>query len=493
MDEKSKQKQIKNSLRYMMVMGASSLAPLITLPIFTRILTKEDFGILILAEIYAVLITGVIFMGLNVIYDCNFFKYKNDVKKFSQLLYSILIFVFCNFFIFAGLTYFWKFSISRLIFRSTLYGNIIFYYLCATFFDRLSEFYFSYFKNLEDAKSYLKYSMTLIVFNLVLSIYMVVFLRMGISGWVYAKLLSALVLCLMLTYQLLLRLPLSFNKEILTESFKMGCPLVPNSLLKVAGMKIDKYMINLLASLGGVGVYGIGQRISYLSFSFMTALENVFQPHIYKQMFDSKESEQAIGKYLMPFVYISIFVVLLIALFSEEVVSILTPPSYHGVSDIVAILSMYYGFLFFSKLATLQFVFAKKTHISAVLLISSYILNIAVNIPFILKWGAVGAAWATLLVGIVTGTVMILIAQRHYFIKWRYDQLSAIFITAFAFTMALIILRNFSYDYVTRMVVKCIALGVYFYIGVRINVISMGNFYFIKNIITHRWYKSLQT
>ncbi len=492
MDEKNKQKQVMNSLRYMLTMGMSSFAPLITLPIFTRILTKEDFGVLILAEIYAVLIAGLIFMGLNVIYDCNFFKYKEDLKKLSQLLYSILIFVLCAFFVFGGITYFWKYSISQIIFRSVVYGDIIFYYLCATFFDRLSEFYLSYFRNSEDAKSYLKYSVMLIILNLVLSIYMVVFLRAGINGWVYAKLLSALFLCVFLTRKLLLRFPLSFNKEILIEALKMSCPLVPNSFLKVAGMRIDKYMINLLSSLGGVGVYGIGQRISYLSFSFMTALEHVFQPHVYKQMFDPGKREQAIGKYLMPFAYISIFVVLLIALFSEEVVSILTPPSYRGASDVVAILSMYYGFLFFSKLATLQFVFAKKTHISAALLIGSYILNIVVNIPFILKWGAVGAAWATLLAGLVTGTVMILMAQRYYFVKWHYGQLASIFITAFVSIVMLVILRNFSYDYMARLFVKCFVFCIYSFIGVRLNIISMNNIYFVKNIFVQRYYSNSQ-
>jgi len=472
----NKQKQINNSVRYMAVMGLSSLTPLITLPIFTRILTKEDFGILVLAEIYAVLINSFVFMGLNAIYDCNFFKYREEKKKFSQLLYSILIFVVCNFFIFAGLTYTWKLTISHFIFHTAIYGNIIFFYFCAVFFDRLSEYYLSFFRNSEDADSYLKYSMIFIFINLFLSIHMVVVLKMGVIGIIYAKLTASVVLCLFLTYKFLSIMPFSLDKAVLMEALKMGAPFVPKTFFKVAGTKIDKYMINLLASLGGVGIYSIGQKISYLSFAFMTALENVFKPQMYKRMFDTKDGGgDSVGDYLMPFVYISIFSVLLLALFSEELILLLTPESYHGAIDVVAILCMFYAVTFFGKFTSNQFIFAKKTHIHTVLILGTYGLNIVLNIPFIWKWGAVGAAWATFLSGTISNIIIFGIAQKYYSIKWHFTQLAAIFMAFFIPVVMLIILRNSFCAYSVRLIIKCVALGFYLYLGVRMKIISNRN------------------
>ena len=54
-----------------------NIFPFITMPILTRILTKEDYGILALAHIYAILTTGLTNLGLSVIYERNYFQYKN--------------------------------------------------------------------------------------------------------------------------------------------------------------------------------------------------------------------------------------------------------------------------------------------------------------------------------------------------------------------------------------------------------------------------------
>ena len=44
-------------------------------------------------------------------------------------------------------------------------------------------------------------------------------------------------------------------------------------------------MINLLGTLGGVGIYEIGQKLSNSIFIFMTALQQIFSPNVYKKMF----------------------------------------------------------------------------------------------------------------------------------------------------------------------------------------------------------------
>lgn len=78
---------------------------------------------------------------------------------------------------------------------------------------------------------------------------------------------------------------------------------------------------------------------------------------------------ESIGRYLTPFAYVSVLVALFIALISEEVVFLLIPLSYHGAIDIIIVLSMYYGFLFFGKLNGNQLIFMKKTHVLSFLLL----------------------------------------------------------------------------------------------------------------------------
>ena len=104
----------------------------------------------------------------------------------------------------------------------------------------------------------------------------------------------------------------------------------------------------------------------------MTAVQNVFSPQVYHRMFNLEDKGgESVGNYLTPFVYVSIIVALLIALFSEEVITILTPASYHGAIDIAIILSMFYGSLFFGKQP--QLMFSKKTHIMSLLTVGGIV------------------------------------------------------------------------------------------------------------------------
>jgi O-antigen/teichoic acid export membrane protein len=243
-------------------------------------------------------------------------------------------------------------------------------------------------------------------------------------------------------------------------------------------------MIGMLASLGGVGIYSIGQKVASVAFTYMTAIQNVFSPQVYTRMFDLKEKGgESVGRYLTPFVYISTAFTLIIAVFSEEIISILTPVSYHGAIDIVTVLAMYYGFLFFGKISPMQLIYAKKTHLCTVLSTVSIGFNIVLNIIFIMKWGAIGAAWGTFLAAVISGSIYFMVAQKNYLIKWEYLKIGTIFLVFFSSAMLMIVLRDFNTDYVTRLILKGISIGTYVYLGIKFDVITMDNYRLIRNAI----------
>jgi len=72
----NKEKQIKNSFIYLLPVIAQSLITILTFSIFTRILTKEDYGVLALAQIYAIFVNGIATFGLIKGYERNFLSTK---------------------------------------------------------------------------------------------------------------------------------------------------------------------------------------------------------------------------------------------------------------------------------------------------------------------------------------------------------------------------------------------------------------------------------
>ena len=130
----NKEQQIKNSFIYLLPIITSSVLFFIAIPIFTRILTKEDYGVLALAQVYAIFVNGLANFGMTAAYDRDYFQYRGNRLKTAQLLYSILLFVMFNFLLLAGLTYLFRGALSELIIGSVEHGNILFWAFCASIY-----------------------------------------------------------------------------------------------------------------------------------------------------------------------------------------------------------------------------------------------------------------------------------------------------------------------------------------------------------------------
>lgn len=476
-----KEKQIKNSFIYLVPVIIGNFLPMITLPILTRILTPEDYGVLALAGIYAIFVNGIANLGLTIGYERNFFENK-ETKKIAGLLYSTLLFVFIVLIIFGFITYLFKYQFSQWIIGSPDHANILFWSYCSTGIMGLKSYYLTYFKNTENAKSFVWYTIDENFLGVVFSLFLVAILRIGIIGVVWGQLLASLIIFSILSVKFFRFLPISFDVKALKDSLKLSVPLTPRIFFGVIGAQFDKYMIGLLNTIGGVGIYNLGQKFANIVFIFMTAIQNVFGPQVYSRMFDQEEEgKNSIGRYLTPFLYVSISIGILISLFSEEIFTILTPKSYHGAIDVVIILCMLYGSYFFGKQP--QLIYTKKTHITSLLTLMSIGLNILINIPFITKWGVMGAAWGTLLAGIISGTISFAVSQHYYNIKWEYGKISFIFLIFFGSALIMVLLRHFDTSYGIKVIFKIIALFSYFFLGVRLNILTKQNFLLVKNMI----------
>ena len=482
--DRYKRRQIRDSVLYQLPLLATNVLPLITLPIFTRILSKEDYGVYALAQAYAILVGSLANFGTTISYERNYFQYRSDRRQSAQLLFSSIAFVAFNTLLLGVLTYVFRAPLSKLVTGSSAFGHLLFYAFCANCLAHLTQYYFTYYRNSEKSASFVSYTIGGNFLNFLLSIVLVAWLRIGVVGLIYSQLISSALLFAVLSGKFTAVFPLTFNKKILGESLKISYPLTPRIFLGTIDTQFDKYMIGLLNSLGGVGIYRIGQQVAMLVFSFMNQLENVFMPQVYKKMFGSKEKGgEEIGAYLTPFVYVSITLAVLISLFAEEVISLLIPKSFHGAIDIVSVLTIYSGLLFFGKIIGTQLIFTKKTHLTSLMTLVGLGLNIGLNIPFILKWGAIGAACAVLLADILSRGIFFFVAQRYYEIKWEYRKVGAIYLIFIGASLITLFLRNSAAAYSLRLAVKLISLGLFVYLGVKIRIITAENYALIKNMM----------
>jgi O-antigen/teichoic acid export membrane protein len=82
--------------------------------------------------------------------------------------------------------------------------------------------------------------------------------------------------------------------------------------------------------------------------------------------------------------------------------------------------------------------YAKKTHITTLLMFLGIMINVGLNIPFIINWGIIGAAWATTISGVFMVIISYFFAQKYVKIIWLWKivlLIYAIFLIAVMFSI----------------------------------------------------------
>ena len=447
------------------------------MPFFTRILKVEDYGVLALCQAYAVFINSISNFGMNISYERNFFEVKENEK--TELLYTNLIFVFGTYLTFGIFTYIYQEHLLKFLKIPASYSSTLLLAYFATGMTSLKSFYLIYFKNMEDAKKFVWYTLDESLIGFLFSIYFIIYLKTGIVGMVSSQFIASGIIFLLLTRTFIIKYKFSFNIKLLKESFRISLPLTPRLFFGIIGSQFDKYILGLMTNLGGVGIYSIAQKISTVVFTFMTAIQNVWSPVVYKYMFSRNENENdKVGPYLTPFYFISILFALFISLFSEEILFFLAPKEYHGASQIVILLSILYSSYFFGKQN--QLIFAKKTYLISIITIFGISVNLIFNYFFVKHFGVIGVGWGTLISGLLSGLFGYIISQRFYKIVWNKPAILTISLLFLSSTLLLFIFNYLEINYYLKLTYKIIIILFFIFLGFKIKIISINHLQIFK-------------
>lgn len=480
----SRRQQISNSAVYLLPVVIGNLLPIVTLPIFTRLLSKEDFGAFALANAYAVVVGGIATVGLPTAYDRNFFECQAD-RQPAKLLYSVVGFASLSFLIFGLLTWLLRAPIAERLFEMKGYEQVVFWSFCSTAIVGVKAYYLTYLRNSEQAGAFSMYTIGERLLAAVLTLVLVAWMQMGVIGLVIGQLLSSLVILALLVLRFLRQFKPAFDSRLLRDALKLGYPLMPRVVIGVIGNNFDKYLIGQMTSLGGVGIYSIGQRVANIAFTYMTALQNVFVPQVYSRMFSgAPDAGKAIGRYLTPFAYASTVLAFLIAVFSEEILRVLAPASFQSAVPIVTILAVYNGIQFFGKIP--QIAFARKTHLISILAAVTTGLSVTLGAAGVWLLGMIGAAWGTLATGAISITLGFIVGQRCFRIGWESRKLLAIFGLLLVSALLTVVLRGMDVAYAVRIAAKVGALAAFVVLGIRIRVISTENMTMVRDLVLRR-------
>lgn len=396
------------ALAYLAPTLFAAIVPLLTLPIYTRLLGRDEYGAWGLATAVGALASGALGLGLQVGYERSYFG-QPDAGRRHDLLVSVVSLALPLQGV--GLI---AVALAGQSLAARLFGSTASPWLFALAFTvaslgGLKQFFLTTLRNEGRASEFLRFSIDDLFLGSVLSIGAVVGLGWGAAGLLVGPAVSSAVIALALAWRCLRGRPLRFDREQLRGVLAVSLPLAPRVIIGAVGNQLDRLVLGAVASLSGVGLYTVAQRIAQVVFQFMTALQQVYQPSVYRMFFASAPPSE-IGRHLLPWAYASVAGALAAILFASEALRLVTGPEFWGGDLMVGVLALHYGLMFFGKQP--QLVFARRSAWISMLSVAAVVVN-ATFVYFGAAWaGGIGAAVGTLCAGVLLGGASLYLSQR---------------------------------------------------------------------------------
>ena len=381
---------VKASLWFMLCMFLQRGISTITTPIFTRILTTDEYGQFSVFNSWMGIVT--VFVTLSIfhgVFTSGLVRFENDRDTFASSMQGLLL--------------------------TMMFGWGIIYYLFQDFWngilsmstmDMLAMFlliWTSSVFNLWGAKqrvllNYKRLAAITIVVSFctpILGIFMVI----HADDKVMARI-ASMVIVNMLVYVWLFCADVKSGRKLFSAQYwhyalVMAVPLIPHYLSAVILGSADRIMIADIISESAAGIYSLGYAIAQIMTIFNTSLLQSMEPWIYKKIKDNDISSLENVAYFA-FVLIALLNVFFIA-FAPEIVALFAPAAYYDTIWIIppVAMSVYFTFLY-GFFGCFEFYFRKTYFISLATVIGAGV-NILLNYIFLGPFGYYAAGYTTLL------------------------------------------------------------------------------------------------
>lgn len=382
---------LKHTKNYLISSVANEGLKFISVPVFTYLLTPEDYGIINIFGSYVSIFSIILVLNLNGAVSRYYYEEKDDFKQF--LGFSVAL-VGCLFsFSIAGILIFQE-QISKWI---ELPVSVIPYFIPAVLMGITSSLFRQVYQPKKETKKIRRYSVTSTYVGFLLAVGFILLQK----DQLYLGRLKGDVVVFLIFGLLMMRDVLKytsfrfkFNEEHFKYIIKFSIPNIPYLLSGLILSQFDRIMINSINGSAAAGLYSFAYNIATLQLMVSNSLHYAWTPDYYAYM--NRANYQKMDKDSSLIIKIITLSVIVLILFAKEIGTLLSPVSYHAALNVIPIVLIGHFFIGLMPFNKNPIQYAKKTYITAATTLSAGVLNIVLNAVFIPKYGYIAAAFTTL-------------------------------------------------------------------------------------------------
>lgn len=423
------------------------------LPLYTSILSKENYGVLELMSIVSTLMIIIFTFQIN----------QAVARYYNELVNQKHIQIYTSTVIFFSLMSFFTFFLLFTLFNSQISAYLSLPPSTAIWAGAsisLNGMFYMSQNQLTWKILPFKEMISSLVYNITTigtTIFLLVSLNKGIEGIFIAQCFGAVAGILVAFFFTKNDYAWFFSTKILKKLFKFSFPLIPGALSIFLYMFTDRICIKEMLGLDDLGVFSIGNKIATILTFTSLGVSSALSPLFYKYHKDPEVPEK-IAFLFRVFSSVSFMIMGFLAFFSKEIIHFLTTTEYSGAARVIPfmLLAVYLNSLtfFFPGLSI-----SKKTFKISLIAISAGSLNVILNILFVPHYGILAAAVVTCLSFGLNFFLLYVYSQKEYPIK---VSLVPLFIqTIFYFSLIYLSLRMNSFLLTAVLFVICSAASIF--------------------------------
>ncbi|GAB2530962.1 lipopolysaccharide biosynthesis protein [Rufibacter soli] len=390
------------------------------LPILSHYLSVEDYGILSIFNAYvtiAIPIVGLVAAGVITI---EYYKIK-DKTEFASFFSSVQLIPVIPFALLSVIAVLFRGSISELLEIPTEFARYIFLIPLLAILTIYLETYLAYLVVKKEAKHYLVINVAKSTFEIGLTLLFIIYFDMGWMGRILSWLLvtSIFTVVALVYFQRQRLLTFNINFKYYKAGVFFGLPLILHTIGKFVISQSDRIFIAKMVGVGDVGVYNIANQLASIMLIFITAFSNLYIPYLYERLsnFNHKAETE-----ILQISYFYGFALLLgctgITVVSQYLFGWFIDIKFIGAIPYIFWITLsYFLWGIYMLFAAYIYYFNKNIYL-AYLAVINVVTNLGFNYIFIIKYGALGAAYATCLSYLITLILVIIIANKLIRISW---------------------------------------------------------------------------
>jgi O-antigen/teichoic acid export membrane protein len=420
--------RIKGLFRNLAIYGlgdvATSIVSLLLLPVYTRYLSPEDYGVIAMLLI----VEAVAKIGFRWGVDTAFMRMYHDcVDQASRQLLASTIFWFL---VAANGTLLalgvagseW---LSERLFDDGDRALLIVLMLANTF---VAGFYFIPLQVLridEKSRTFIALVFGRSAGTLIVRLVLVIGAGMGVMGVVLADVLVTAVFTLIMVGWFAPLIRPMFSTPLLKDALGFGLPRIPHSFAHQVISVADRYFLKRIGTLADVGLYSIGATFGLGLKLFLSAFEYAWTPFFLGVMKepDARTIYSKVSTYVIAVLVLLVTVLCAIA---TDLVRLTTAPAFHAAATVTPWIALGVMFQGLYLVGSIGLIITRRTSRYPLATGIAAAASVTSNVLLIPRYGSLGAAWSQTIAYATLALVTVVLSWRVYPIPYEWSRLARI-------------------------------------------------------------------